>query len=246
MLESPSFHSICWQLYQWKPIEVWFPIINMTESLQFSADSTGFFWLFMSFPFLLLLRIYLFPWKLYFLPFSISPITVPWANRDSFTFYIHFSPFTKVVFCSRQPYKWINDSTRWLHAVQHLSNRFKTQSSDEQHNFSIKKQEKTGVGKTHSWVFKSPTGGQVCEPCGAGSSWRSWFSMKWEAQVIHSCPNCTLKWTISAVSPGVQHLSAKKCHPLCTLKHHKFHLSPCFCLGCKSPEAAPGLGMGPG
>lgn len=107
------------------------------------------------------------------------------------------------------------------------------------------------MGKTHSWVFKSPTGGQVCEPCGGGSSSKRWFSMKWEAQVIHSCPNCTLKGAdISAVSPCCQGssiyqpLSAKKCHPLCTLKHHKFNLSPCFCLGCKSPEAARGLGMG--
>lgn len=90
LLESPSFHSSCLQLCQWKPIEVWFPVINMTESLQFSADNIGFLWLFMPFSFLLLLCIYFFPGNfilflsLFPLLLSLEPTQIPTPSTSPF------------------------------------------------------------------------------------------------------------------------------------------------------------------
>lgn len=52
----------------------------------------------------------------------------------------------------------------------------------------------SSMGRTHSWVLKSPAEGQVCGPPAGGSTRKSWSSTKGEAQLIHNRTNCTHKW----------------------------------------------------
>lgn len=103
--QSPSFHSSCLELCQWKPIEVQFPVINITGSPQLSADSSGFLWLLM--PFLscssFVLFFIFFFWEFWSLPFSLLPLLQSLVPTLWFLHLPHpFSPLIKLTAYYRQ------------------------------------------------------------------------------------------------------------------------------------------------